>query len=151
MKEDPKFEICRSFSGDLCTTVDSLDYILTKNIYGDTLKLRQEDQDLVAHVLRSIRYQLSACVNECLRGKANGRKPKFEIRQSAGGRLYVTVDSLNDILIEKMHGDTLNLEPDDRSLVKAVLGRVRYDLNSGIVDFIDDECRGKANGQKTEV
>lgn len=78
MEEKPKFEICRSFGGDLCTTVDSLDYILTGTMYGDKLKLRKEDQDLVRAVLGRIRYDLNSCIIDFMeeerRDKINERR-----------------------------------------------------------------------------
>lgn len=77
MEEKPEFEICRSLGGDLCVTVDSLDYILTKTMYSDTHILKQEDQDLIKWVLGRIRYQLNSCIREYmdeLRGKENERK-----------------------------------------------------------------------------
>lgn len=74
MDKKPQFEICRSFDGELCTTVNSLEDVLAEKICGDELKLKKEDQDLVIAVLCRILYNLEDCVREFreeeLRGKA---------------------------------------------------------------------------------
>ena len=76
--EEPRFEICRSFDGDLCATVDSLVDILNRKMRGDELELRKEDQDLVRAVLGRIRYYLISCtidfIEEERRGKTDGQE-----------------------------------------------------------------------------
>lgn len=66
-------------------------------------------------------------------------KPKFEICQSAGGRLFVTVRSLRDMLSEAV---TDNDQEHDYRIwlaVRSSLAKLDHELSIAVLEFCQDE------------
>ena len=57
--DDPRFEIREDIFGNLCVTVNSLDYILTKIISDDNCSIEPDIRKYCDLILKKRRYQLN--------------------------------------------------------------------------------------------